>query len=64
MENPTTNGIISQLEADWPHWEVWVVHRYIGGDLWCARRRDNHRRLLHADTSDQLAEYLEDACSR
>jgi hypothetical protein len=64
MENPTTNGIISQLEADRPHWEVWVVHRYIGGDLWCARRRDNHHRLLHADTSDQLAEYLEDACSR
>ena len=63
MENPT-NEIIRQLQADWPHWEVWVVHRYIGGDLWCARRRDNHRQLLHADTSDGLAEYLEDACSR
>jgi hypothetical protein len=64
MENPGTNGIISHLEADWSHWEVWVVHRYIGGDRWCARRRDNHRRRLHADTSDQLAEYLEDACNR
>jgi len=64
MENPTTNGIISQLETDWPHGEVWMVHRHIGGNLWCARRRDNHRKLLHADTSGQLAEYLEDACSR
>jgi hypothetical protein len=63
MENPT-NEIIIQLEADWPQWEVWVVYRVVGDDLGCARRRDNHRRLLHADTSDQLAEYLEDACSR
>lgn len=63
MPNPT-NEIIRQLNAYWPHWEVWVVYRVVGGNRWCARRRDDHRRLLHADTSDQLAEYLEDACSR
>jgi hypothetical protein len=38
-----------------------VVHRVVNGDLWCARRRDHHRRLLHAYSPKRLVEYLEDA---
>jgi hypothetical protein len=59
-----TDKIIAAMEREWPRWEIWVVHRVVGGDLWCARRRDDHRQLLHADTPDELAGYLEAACSR
>jgi hypothetical protein len=30
MPNPT-DKIIAALEADWPHWQIWVVHRVVGG---------------------------------
>ena len=63
MANPT-DRIVADLEHDWPRWQIWVVHRYIGGPLWCARRWDDEKRLLHADTPDQLAEYLEDEAAR
>jgi hypothetical protein len=53
--------ILAELNREWPGWECWVVHRVVGGDRWCARRRDDQRRLLHADTPEQLTEYLEEA---
>jgi len=57
----TDRRIISELERDWPHWQIWVVHRVHGGDLWCARRWDGTGRVLNAGTPEHLTEYLEDA---
>ena len=37
MENPT-EATIAQLQADWPNWQVWVVHRVVGSPVWCASR--------------------------
>ncbi len=36
----------------------------VGGPVWCARRRDDHRKVLNADSAEHLAEYLEDEASR
>jgi hypothetical protein len=63
MGNPT-DGMVAQLERDWPNWQVWIVHNVIGGPTWCARRRDDHNRVLNADSAEHLAEYLEDEALR
>lgn len=49
---------LAALERDWPHWQVWVVRRVVGGPVWCARRRDDHKRVLNAGSAGELAEYL------
>ena len=63
MENPT-DEIITQLEADWPNWQIWVVPGYIGPDTWCARRWDEAdavpARVINANSPDELVEALED----
>jgi hypothetical protein len=59
MPNPT-DKIIAALEADWPHWQIWVVHRVVGGPVWCARRWDDERRVLNADSPEELVECLEE----
>jgi hypothetical protein len=59
--NPAQREIVCRLEADWPRWQIWVVNRYIGGALWCARRWEDHASLLHGNTSDELVEYLQEA---
>jgi hypothetical protein len=43
MENPS-DPALAQLQADWPLWEVWTVRRVVGERVWCARRRDDHKR--------------------
>ena len=58
MENPS-DPALAQLQADWPNWEVWIVRKVIGGPTWCARRRDDHKKVLNADSAEHLAEYLE-----
>jgi hypothetical protein len=61
----STNEIVSALERDWPHWQVWVVHRTVGGPVWCARRRDDAdavpARVLNAGSAGELTEQLEEA---
>ncbi len=57
MGNPT-GETIAQLERDHPDWQVWVVTRVIGGPVWCARRHDDHKKILNADSAEHLAEYL------
>jgi hypothetical protein len=47
-------AIVKQLEADWPGWKVWYVPRALGGMIWCARRRDDERHVLNADSSEEL----------
>lgn len=63
MENPNESGL-AQLSADWPRWQIWIVHRVIGGPVWCARRHDDHKKVLNAGSAAELAEYLEEAVSR
>ncbi len=55
---------LAQLQAGWPGWQIWTVHRYIGGTVWCARRRDDHRKVLNADSAEHLTEYLTEAVSQ
>jgi hypothetical protein len=56
-----TDQTVAALEAGWPDWQIWVVHRYIGGPVWCARRRDWQpgQPVLNAHSADGLVEYLE-----
>ena len=61
--NPT-DQVVAKLEADWPHWQIWVVNRALGGAIWCARRWDGSGETLKAHSADELAEYLEEAASR
>lgn len=61
--NPTDEAV-AELERDWPLWQIWVVHRYIGGPVWCARRWDGTGRVLNAGCPEHLVEYLEDEASR
>ena len=56
--------LIERLEYDWPLWEIWVVRRVVGDPVWCARRRDNRRRVLNATSPDVLAEDLEEASTQ
>jgi hypothetical protein len=53
------NDEIKRLEADWPRWQVWVVHRVVGGPVW-----DDEKRVLNAYSADELAEYLEAEASQ
>jgi hypothetical protein len=57
MGNPTDEKIAA-LERDWPNWQIWVVHRVVGGPVWCARRWDDEKRVMNASSADELAEYL------
>ncbi len=61
MRNPT-DDMITRLEATWPAWQVWVVHRLIGGPVWCARRWDDDGRppatLINVSSADDLAEAI------
>ena len=60
----TTGQTVAALERDWPHWQIWVVHRVVGGPVWCARHRDGTGKVLNEYSPEHLVEYLEDACSR
>jgi hypothetical protein len=60
-------AIVAALERDWPGWQIWIVHHAVGGQTWCARRWDDEKRVLNADSPCELAEYLADEeprCSR
>ena len=58
MGNPT-EAIVAALERDWPRLAGLVVPRAVGGMIWCARRWDDEKRVLNADSPDELAELLE-----
>jgi hypothetical protein len=52
------DAIVARLEATWPKWQIWYVPRAVGGMTWCARRWDDEKRVLNADSPDELADYL------
>jgi hypothetical protein len=58
----TSDELLAALRERWSaRWEIWYVPLALGGLTWCARRHDNHRRLLHAYTPGELEEYLAEA---
>jgi hypothetical protein len=63
MPRNPTDEIVAKLEADWPGWQIWVVWRVYGGPLWCARRRDDEKRVVNADSPGELTRYLEGEAS-
>jgi len=62
MDN-VNDRALARLQADWPRWEIWIVHRVIGGPVWCARLHDDHKKIINTDTAEHLAEELEDEVS-
>jgi hypothetical protein len=46
--------IVIRLEGDWPDWQCWIVHRVVGGPLWCARRWADTGPVLNEDSPDEL----------
>ena len=50
--------IIARLEADYPDWQIWVVHRACGPSVWCARPWADEKAVINTDSPDQLREYL------
>jgi len=50
---------VAVLERDWPNWQIWVVHKAVGGTIWCARRWADESNVLNADSADELTELLE-----
>jgi hypothetical protein len=59
-QNPT-DAIVARLEADWPRWQIWTVRRAVGGTIWRARRWDDEKQVLNADSPEELVELLEEA---
>ena len=50
--------IIARLEADYPGWQIWVVHRAYGPSVWCARPWADEKAVINMGSPDQLHEYL------
>jgi hypothetical protein len=63
MRNPI-DEIVTGLKRDWPNWQIWVIYPALGGVIWCARRWDDKKRVLNADSADELVEYLEEEASQ
>jgi hypothetical protein len=55
--------IIAQLEADYPDWQIWVVHRAYGSPVWCARPWTDEKAVINTDSPDELREYLSEHAS-
>ena len=59
-----TEAIVAAMEREWPRWQIWTVHKVVGGDTWCARRWDDEKQVLNAGSAQELAEALEEAAGR
>jgi hypothetical protein len=58
----TADDALTALKARYcTRWEIWVVPLAAGDEAWCARRHDNHRKLLNAYAPGHLAEYIAEA---
>lgn len=60
----TRDQALAALREQWgERWEIWVVPLALGGNTWCARRRDDPdlRHVLNAHEPNHLAEYITEA---
>jgi hypothetical protein len=53
--------IITEMEHDWPKWQIWVVNRVAGGPVWAARRWDGTGQVINTDSPEELTEALQEA---
>ena len=58
MIDHATEDLRLTLERVFPGWKVWVVHRAVGGPLWCARRWDENGPVLNEATPEALGEQM------
>ena len=56
---PAEAEALTALERKFPLWQIWTVHRYIGGTVWCARPHEDHKLVLNAGSAAELAEMIE-----
>jgi hypothetical protein len=49
------------LRKNYPNWDLWVVRRYVGGPLWCAKPKGASIALLHANEPEHLVGYIAEA---
>jgi hypothetical protein len=54
IENATQRAV-ERLEAEHPAWQIWTVHKAVGGIVWCARRRDGEGKVINEDSPAALA---------
>jgi hypothetical protein len=57
IPNPA-DEIVSDLERQWPDWQIWYVRRLYQGPVWCARRWDDTGSTINADSPEELGEEL------
>jgi hypothetical protein len=62
--NAEERETIAAMEREWPRWQVWTVHKVVGGITWCARRRDDEKQVINAGSATELAERLTDAADQ
>ena len=60
MENATDQSV-AELEEDHGAWQIWVIWKAIGGQIWCARRWDGTGAVINADNPDDLDEAIRKA---
>jgi hypothetical protein len=68
MANPT-DAKITELERDWPAWQIWTVPTWDGhkrATVWCAKRWDWQpgQPVLNEDSAERLAEALAEAAEQ
>jgi len=51
--------MIVKLEAEHPGWQIWTVHRAVGGVVWCARPWSDETAAVNLDSAEELREYLD-----
>jgi hypothetical protein len=55
----TERGELTRLREKYGDtWEIWVVHRPYGGPVWCARKHDDHKHVLHAPSPRELKQKI------
>ncbi len=56
----TERETLAKLGADYPLWQVWTVHRVVGGTVWCAKLWSDDKVVINAESPDELREYIDD----
>jgi hypothetical protein len=55
----TEQQMIAKLQAEHPGWQIWTVHRAVGGVVWCARPWSDETAAVNLDSAEELREYLD-----
>jgi hypothetical protein len=50
--------IVTDLEATYPDFQIWVVYPALGGVIWCARRWDGQGSVINTDSPERLADRI------